>query len=286
MPKRKKNISNNTIPNSILFTAKILQSISKKLTIKFAQKLFSTPIRYKIPKRELIMDANTQQELVSIPKINKKIMVYQYGTSAKKVLLVHGWSGRGTQLVKIADKLLEMGFSTISFDAPAHGKSPGKTTSMLEFIGSILELEKKYGKFEFAIGHSLGGMSILNSIKKGLNVKKAVIIGSGDSVNDIVIDFITKLGLKLEIVPLLRKSYEDKYQESMEAYSGAVAAKEVLIPMLVIHDKQDEDVPYSASENIHKHLKNSKLIFTEKLGHRKILGDTVVISKIGEFLKS
>jgi esterase/lipase len=50
--------------------------------------------------------------------------VYQYGQSDKKVLLVHGWSGRGTQLVKIADALLKSGYSTISFDAlESHLKS-------------------------------------------------------------------------------------------------------------------------------------------------------------------
>jgi hypothetical protein len=42
--------------------------------------------------------------------------------------------GRGTQLFKIADELLKQGYSTISFDAPAHGKSPGKTTIMVDFI--------------------------------------------------------------------------------------------------------------------------------------------------------
>ena len=41
-----------------------------------------------------------------------------------------------------------------------------------QFIASILELEKHYGSFEFAIGHSLGGMSVLNAIKQNLQVKK------------------------------------------------------------------------------------------------------------------
>jgi alpha-beta hydrolase superfamily lysophospholipase len=84
----------------------------------------------------------------------------------KRVLLVHGWSGRGTQLFKIADELLKQGYSTISFDAPAHGKSPGKTTIMVDFITTI-EINKQFGPFDAAIGHSLGGMSVLNA-KKGL----------------------------------------------------------------------------------------------------------------------
>ena len=113
------------IPQPILYTAKFLQAISSSLTTKFAAKLFTTPIRHKLPKRELHMERESVQKSIMVPTINKEIVVYEYGKSDKKVLLVHGWSGRGTQLVKIADELLKMGYMTISFDAPAHGKSKG-----------------------------------------------------------------------------------------------------------------------------------------------------------------
>lgn len=283
---KKKNISSNNIPKIILYTGQFLQFISTDLAVKYAKKLFITPIRYKLPKRELEMESNSLQELIEIPAVNKKVMVYHYGKSDKKVLLVHGWSGRGTQLVKIADRLLELGYSTISFDAPAHGKSPSKTTLMTEFIASILELEKLYGPFEYIVGHSLGGMSTLNAIKQGLKVKKAVTIGSGDSVNDILFDFVNKLKLKNTIAIKMRESFEKEYQMDMESFSAYIAAKDVNVPVLVIHDKQDEDVPYSASENIHKHLDNSELLLTEKLGHRKILGDKEVINTIVKFISN
>lgn len=285
MSKRQKNISSKDIPTSILFIACVLQKTSTRLTVRFAKFLFTKPIKYKIPKREFEMEKNTKQELINIPAIDKKIMVYHYGESEKKVLLVHGWSGRGTQLVKIADKMLSLGYSTISFDAPAHGKSPGKSTLMIEFIESILELEKQHGPFEYAIGHSLGSMSILNAIKKGLNVKKAVLIGSGDSVNDIVFDFVSKLKLKPLIASKMRSSFEKKFNVSMESYSSYVAAKDVSTPTLLIHDRDDEDVPFTASENIHRNLTNSNIYLTNKLGHRKILGDDKVIKTIENFIK-
>lgn len=283
MSKNRKG-NNDNIPKIILYTAKLLELISTKLVVTFSNRLFTTPIKHKIPKREFDMDKNSTQNLIFIPSIKKEIMVYEYGKSNKKVILVHGWSGRGTQLVKIADKLLDLGYSTISFDAPAHGKSPGKTTLMTEFIESILELEKQYGSFEYIIGHSLGGMSTLNAIKRGLNVKKAVIIGSGDSVNDILFDFVNRLKLKSIIAVKMRESFESEYQMDMESFSGNIAAKDVKVPVLVIHDKNDEDVPYTASENIHKNLKNSKLLLTKELGHRKVLGDAKVIESIKNFI--
>jgi pimeloyl-ACP methyl ester carboxylesterase len=274
------------IPKIILLTSKLISFISPKLITLFAAKLFTTPIKHKIPKRELEMDRKSIQKLISIPAINKEVVVYEYGKSEKKILLVHGWSGRGTQLFKIADELLNNGYSTISFDAPAHGKSPGKTTIMVDFIATILEIEKQFGPFEVAIGHSLGGMSVLNAIKQGLSVQHAVVIGSGDIVEDIIDDFIAKLQLKASVSKHLRMHFEKKYREKMNDYSAFLAAKETSIPVLVIHDNDDPEVPVKAGKHIYEHLKNGKLLLTDGLGHRKILGNPKVMERIIQFIKN
>ena len=272
------------IPKVILLTSKLISFISPKLITLFAAKLFTTPIKHKIPKRELEMDRKSIQKLTYIPAIKKEIVLYQYGESKKKILLVHGWSGRGTQLFKIAEELQKAGYSTISFDAPAHGKSPGKMTIMTDFIATILEIDKELGPFEAAIGHSLGGMSVLNAIKEGLKVNHAVVIGSGDIVQDILDDFVAKLELKPNLSTLLRLHFEKKYGEEMNNYSAYLAAAKTEIPVLVIHDHNDPEVPVKAGINIYEHLKNGELMLTEGLGHRKILGNTAIIEKILQFI--
>lgn len=231
------------IPQIIIISSKICALISTKLVTKFAARIFTTPIKHKVPKREFEMDHKSIQQTFYIPAIDKSVVTYEYGNSDRKILLVHGWSGRGTQLFKIADELLQNGYSTISFDAPAHGKSQGKTTIMSEFIAAILEIEKQFGPFEIAIGHSLGGMSVLNAIKDGLKVNKAVIIGSGDIVQDILDEFIFKLGLKKETGDNLRDLFEEKYQVKMNDFSAYRAAQKIKIPVLVIHDNDDPEVP-------------------------------------------
>jgi pimeloyl-ACP methyl ester carboxylesterase len=280
-----KVVPSQKIPKIISVIAQFLQAFSTKLATLYAAKLFTTPIRHKIPKRELAMDQNSQQFPLFVPKINKEIVVYEYGASNKKVLLVHGWSGRGTQLVKIADALLEKGFMVYSFDAPAHGKSKGNFSIMPEFIASILEMEQKYGPFEYAIGHSLGGMSILNAIKQNLVVKKAVTIGSGDVIQDIIDDFVKNLKLKPEYGLRIKDHFETKFGGEMDDYSAYKAAQMVQIPVLVIHDQNDEDVSVNSAYHIDKHLAHSELFITEGLGHRKIVGDPSVIETILKFIE-
>ena len=283
--KKNKKLDPLPIPKFIIKTGQFLNLISTKAVVLYAAKLFTTPIKHRIPKRELEMDTNSIQQLIPVPSINKSIMVYQYGKSDKKVLLVHGWSGRGTQLFKIADALLKEGYATVSFDAPAHGKSPGNSSIMLEFIASIFELEKQYGTFEVAIGHSLGGMAVLNAAKSGFKTDKIIVIGSGDIVHDIIDDFIKKLQLKPEISLKLRDHFENKYDEAMDNYSAFKAAEAIEKPILVVHDENDYEVPVKAGINIHQHVKNGDLLLTQGLGHRKILGDSNVINKIIEFSK-
>ena len=272
------------VPKILILIGKILQFFSIKLTTLYLARLFTTPIKHKVPKRELEMDDNSFHKRILIPVINKEIVVYQYGKSDKKILLVHGWSGRGTQLVKFADAFVDKGCATISFDAPAHGKSSGNSTIMTEFIASIIEIDNKFGPFEAAVGHSLGGMALLNAIKKGLKINRLTIIGSGDKVKDILDDFVSKLELKPEFSSHLQQHFEKKYNEPMENYSAQNAAKTVDIPVLVIHDENDYEVPVETSINIHDNLKNGELLITQHLGHRKILGNPFVIEKTIEFI--
>ena len=69
------------IPKIILLTSKLISFISPKLITLFAAKLFTTPIKHKIPKRELEMDRKSVQKLIPVPAINKEVVLYQYGKS-------------------------------------------------------------------------------------------------------------------------------------------------------------------------------------------------------------
>ncbi len=274
------------IPKVILFTAKLISLVSTKWVVRFAARLFTTPVRHKLPKRELKMNAGSRQQKLRVESIGKTVVVYQFGRAEKKVLLVHGWSGRGTQLVKFADELIRRDYSTVSFDAPAHGKSSGNTTLMPEFIETILEIDKKFGPFESAIGHSLGGMSLLNAARLGFKVNQMVVIGSGDIIKDIFDAFVFKMQLPHKISDLMRDHFERKHHKTMADFSSYLSAQVIDIPVLVVHDENDAEVPVQCAHHIFSHLKNGQLLITHKLGHRKILGDAQVIQKSLEFINA
>jgi dipeptidyl aminopeptidase/acylaminoacyl peptidase len=152
------------------------------------------------------------------------------------------------------------------------------------FIESIHHLEKMFGPFHSAIGHSLGGMSILKAVKDGLSLNKLVVIGTANSVTHITKDFAQNMQLNDKVAKKMKSYFDSKFGEDMDNYSGAFSAEAVKIPTLVIHDEDDVDVHVSSAYEISKNLHDSQLFITEGLGHRKILGDSEVINKITTFI--
>lgn len=287
MTKEKKDkipVQRLLVPNYILIAGKILTAISPFLASRFAAKLFLTPFRYKLPEREKEMDENSKQAKLTVPVIDREVIVYDYGNSPRKILLAHGWSGRGTQMSIMAKALLEKGYGVVSFDAPAHGKAPGKWSMMPFFIETIHFLNEKYGPFEAAIGHSLGGMSLLKAVKDGLQLERLIIIGTANSVTHITREFAHHMKMNEQVAKKMKKYFDKKFGEDMDNYSGAVSAKGVHIPTLVIHDEHDVDVHISSAYDIVDNLEKGELFITEEQGHRRILGNQKVINRIIDFL--
>ena len=282
---RKILIPSIVIPKPIRYLAKTLELISSRLSSLFGLMLFVTPIKYPIPKREQYMLKSAQKKRLFINSINKEIEILSYGYSRKKVLLVHGWCGRSTQLYAFADKLLENGYMVISFDGPAHGRSSGKTTMMPEFLETIKNINTTYGPFEAAIGHSFGATSLYIAASEFLTIKSLVAIGSGDKISDIILNFSKNLNLKKKSAQLIQSRLEKKWKIKVDDSSSSTVAKKINIPVLVIHDKTDGDVPVNCAYEIRKNLKKGSLLITNKLGHTKILRNEEIVMKSINFIQ-
>ncbi len=277
--------SSLSIPRFVKILIKILNFFSSKLTTYLAAKLFTTPINFKTPKRELGMKNSAQNKNLYVADIQKNIHLLSYGFSNKKVLLTHGWAGRSTQLFMIANYLLENGFMVISFDAPSHGKSSGKTTNLLEYIAAIKAIHNNFGPFEAAIGHSFGAMAIVNTQAETPIFKKIVTIGSGDKMSDIIYSYAKNLGLTNMFGIQLLHYLNKKWKVNSDDFSTSTAASKVKVPTLVIHDVLDRDVFVSCAINIRLNLQSGILFVTNGLGHTKILRSKEVCKKIINFLK-
>jgi pimeloyl-ACP methyl ester carboxylesterase len=254
--------------------------------MRVAAHIFSKPLKFKLPEKERIALKHCQSEGVKIQEINETIRCFEWENKGEKVLLAHGWSGRGTQLYAIAESLHKNGYQVISFDAPAHGKSTGKITNMLQWGATIKALNNRYGPFDIYIGHSLGSMAILKYCEGVSNIKKIITIGSGDQMRTIFDNFIISVGLKPRTSKRMKAYFEEKYNININEYDASHVVRNQQTPTLIIHDEDDQDINVSSAKSIHDQHPNASLFITKGLGHRRILRDPKVIQKIVSFIQA
>ena len=280
--------SNQTlkIPLYIVLSVKFLNFFSENLAVKYAAFLFSIPIKFRRPDRENEYFLSSIHKKIYIPEVGKNIMTYELVASGPKVLLVHGWSGRGTQMHALAKECHKEGMNVFSFDLPAHGQSSSSTTLIPEVVKCVRSLYQKIGPFDYAIGHSIGGICIMNSLRFGDMYKKMVTISSPHVNVDMFKDFIFKIGLKEKSLNKLLNVFKSKVGSDVESYDLIKCAKISNTPTLILHCDDDRDIPVECSKESIKHFKKGKLIITKGLGHRRILRNKNIVKSVVSFLKN
>lgn len=253
--------------------------LSPTLAGRLAYKLWFTPPRFKLPAREKIALDSAKLTNHQIAKNN--IVTFSWGNEdpdAPLVLLVHGWSGRGTQLGSFVQPLIDAGYRVLSFDAPAHGKSSGKRTDLFEFADVILALQKHYGDMHAVITHSFGGPCIANAIQRGFKTSRIVSICPPATMKGLVEKFNAALHLPKRTSQKMLQHIENAYSKNIwEEISMVNSIKGVTIPSLLIHDTNDIDIPWQEGEAVARAWNDAKFIKTSGLGHRRILRDDLVI---------
>lgn len=272
------------IPSYIKYGLQLMEFLSPYVTMRIASYLFSLPYKFKIPVKEIEVMEKRKKGFLHVPVLNKSICIYNWPANGKNILLVHGWSGRGTSMYKIAQILNKSGFNVISFDAPAHGNSKGTTTGAPEFMHSINLLNNHFNGFYAIIGHSLATVPIFKCYKNLRGVNKIVTIGSVNKMIDIFVNLKNRLGLKKYTFDIMIDYMEKKFDVSIDSWAAEKMTQQIECKMLMFHDKDDREIPIECSRILNKKLKNSKLIETTGLGHSRILKDMEVVEKIKTFI--
>ena len=111
-------------PRPVLRTAgRVLSAVAPGVAARLAAKLFVTPPRHRRPEAESRALAAARPGVVAVG--GRRIRTWSWG-HGPGVLLVHGWGGRGGQLVPFVPPLLAQGLSVTAFDALGHGDSDGR----------------------------------------------------------------------------------------------------------------------------------------------------------------
>ena len=232
--------------------------------------------------RELLKQAKRFPILIGQEVAN----AYEWGYSGPVVFVMHGWSGRSTQFADIIHELVDNNYRVVAFDAPAHGTSSGKQTSILSFAEGILDIERRYNDIVAVIGHSMGANALFLALSMGFETNKLVSISMPSTASTVTEGFKNTLNASSKTSDMICDHIETTLGKELKYFTAehtANASKE--LNALMIHDKNDKQVSYHDSELVNEMLPNGNLILTEGLGHSRILSDKAIINKVVDFIK-
>jgi pimeloyl-ACP methyl ester carboxylesterase len=259
-----------------------LSYISKNYAAEKALMLFSKPRKGQITEVQSAFLKTAIKERFKYK--SNSIMTYRWSGNKQTVLLVHGWESNSGRWIPLINHLKEKDCNIIALDAPAHGNSGSDIFNALLYSEFINVVAQKFQP-SIIIGHSVGGMAtVFFQHKYHLkSIKKMVLLGTPSGFIDVLKRYTDMLSYNQRIINQLNSIIIERFGASPESLSSAKYLETINSEGLIIHDEDDDIIPYSDALQIKNKFKNSKLITTKGLGHS--LDHKTVTSYISRFIE-
>ena len=273
--------STNVRLNLIRALFRGLTPIAPAAAAEFAVALFRKPPGHRGSETERGVLASGQKMELSLN--GRRLAVWRWG-QGPAVLLVHGWGSRGARLASFVTPLTQAGFSVVTFDAPGHGASAGKLSSLPQFLSALEAVATWFGPVEAVVAHSMGGAATTLAMGRGLAVGRAVFLAPAADPAGYSERFAEIVGLTPALLARMKAKIERRFGARWEEFDVLGAARKMTAPLLVFHDPDDPEVAWSDGAAIAAAWPGAELVSTEGLGHRRIVHDPAVVERAVAFL--
>lgn len=258
-----------------------VQTVSPALAARAAERLFFTPPQRDDP-AEIGDFLHTGRRFV-LPVNGHQVVGWRWG-EGPAVYLAHGWGGRGGRFAVLARPLLASGYSVVTWDAPGHGASGRGMSSMPEFARALTAVVADQGPAHAIVAHSMGASAAALAASLGVPGGRFVFLAPAANPASFAIAFARALGAAPEVMRRARARSERRLRFSWDDLDVPRMVERMTAPLLVVHDRQDQVVPFSDGERIAAGWPGARLMATEGLGHRGVIRDPGVVGEVVGFV--
>jgi len=260
----------------------VLARVSPEGAAAVAERMFLSPGRRPRPAAELDLLARAHR--VALPTVDGALAAWEWGTEGRRVLLVHGWEGRGAQLGALVEPLTTLGFRVVTFDAPGHGDSPGERSSLFHFARSVERAAAVLGPLHAIVTHSMGGAATLWASRHHPLATRLVMVAPPIDLRDFTRTLGRTLGISEDVRTRVHRRLGERFGVPVEDVQAERLASSMRGPLLVLHDEDDREVPIACGEAIARAWPDAELVRTHGLGHQRILRDPAALRSMVRFV--
>jgi pimeloyl-ACP methyl ester carboxylesterase len=229
-------------------------------------------------------------EVISVLVDGRRVVAEAWGVGPV-VYFSAGWGGGRGQLGGLVTPVVEAGFRVVAFDPLSHGDSAAgamgpRHGTMSEFAESLAAVARVAGPAHAIVAHSAGCVSAGLAVGAGLPAERLVFIAPMADPVPYLNDFCHIFHIGPRTRARLFGRLERRGGRPLADFDLLQRGSQDNPPVLVIHDRDDKETRFSDGEAIAAAWPAAELMATRGLGHRRILADPVVASRITEFLTS
>ncbi|MBN9241476.1 MAG: alpha/beta hydrolase [Mesorhizobium sp.] len=206
------------------------------------------------------------------------------------VLVIHGWRSRTEYMRALVSGLRDAGYKVVSLDLPGHGQSSGRRLNLAVGVEAVRTAGDWFGPFAAVVGHSFGGAIAANaaagSVKGAppLAAGRLVLIAAPSSMPALFADFSRMLNVGPRAQDKMARIVERIAGLPLSQYTGARQLAEAHLQTLIVHARDDREVPAAQAEHYASAEAHVRLHWADGLGHRRILADAGVVRRVVEFV--
>lgn len=244
-----------------------------------AARIFMTPRRFPIKEWEQRAERQCRRF-----RFGDGLSAAVWGCGGPRILLMHGWESRATQMYHLAQALVQKGLEVIAIDAPAHGHSGGGLANPVVFSEAILSAERQFGPFHGAIGHSMGAAALTIAMEAGVTFERCVLISSPANLHQVLTGFAVHIGFPGKCIDAFVHSVENAVgRPAKELNAGKILAR-IRPDVLLIHAPDDKEVPYDSMKMILRDCPGLRTHTAHSLGHRRIIHSPEIAAIVGRYM--
>ncbi len=248
-----------------------------------AASLFLTPMRTR-PGGPRMEDPSAGRYALTVREGELRVAAWSWGRGPA-VLLAHGWGGTAADMVPLAGELERAGYRAVLFDFPAHGRSRGKRTHMVEWLRVMRAVAAAVGPLHAVVGHSFGAATVTIALaEQGMDARGAVLMAPVIGPTLFVDRFTGMIGLPPARAEGMMRHIARTVGREPATLDARRAAAALRLPALVVHDPGDREVPWAHGAEIANAWLGSRMLPADGLGHRRLLRDPAVLAQAMEFI--
>lgn len=273
-----------------------LSQVSPKRAAKLAHRFFLRPgltngYSSEDLQRLEVAEAQLSQGERRLDLINdRRIASYRFpaiGRPNGLVLLLHGWSGDSRAMAAFPATLNEAGYDVVAVDMPAHGRSCGVETDVVDAANAIATFLAANGLYpDHIIAHSFGGAVASRLADLGLAPQSFTSISAPTNFALVLGEVSAAFALSQRAEALFAEYVANTMQLDPAGLDALTVWKGLPTRILILHSPDDQRVSFAHAGHLAK-APNAELIPAHGLDHCEIIyAPRTVAAAVGHIQQS